>query len=37
MIMMHWKKWDGENWIKALEVPAPKPQQSSPGNYGIKV
>ncbi|WP_292389975.1 hypothetical protein [Methanosarcina sp. UBA5] len=19
MIMMHWKKWDGENWVKALE------------------
>lgn len=37
MIMMHWKKWDGENWIKALEVPAPKPQKSLPGNYGIKV
>jgi hypothetical protein len=18
MIMMHWKKWDGENWVKGL-------------------
>ncbi|MEL7665459.1 MAG: hypothetical protein AAGU10_15200 [Methanosarcina mazei] len=37
MIMMHWKKWDGENWVKALDGYTPKPQKSSPGNYGIKV
>jgi hypothetical protein len=28
MIMMHWKKWDGENWVKALEGYTPKPQKS---------
>ena len=37
MIMMHWKKWDGENWVKALEGYTPKPQKSPLGNYGIKV
>ncbi|WP_410509414.1 hypothetical protein RSJ42_04095 [Methanosarcina hadiensis] len=33
MIMMHWKKWDGEDWVKALEGPAQKRQESSAGNY----
>lgn len=33
MIMMHWKKWDGEDWVKALERPAQKRQKSSHGNY----
>ena len=37
MIMMHWKKWDGENWVKALEGYTPKPQRSPLGNNGIKV
>jgi hypothetical protein len=37
MIMMHWKKWDGENWVKALERSMPKPRKPSPGSYGIKV
>ena len=37
MIMMHWKKWDGENWVKALEGYTPKPQKSPLGNNGIKV
>jgi hypothetical protein len=37
MIMMHWKKWDGENWVKALEGYTPRPQKFSLGNYGIKV
>jgi hypothetical protein len=37
MIMMHWKNWDGKNWVKALEGSTPKTQKSSPGNYGIKV
>jgi hypothetical protein len=37
MIMMHGKKWDGENWVKALEGYTPKPQKSPLGNYGIKV
>ena len=33
MIMMHWKKWDGENWVKALEGCTPKSVTSSLGNY----
>jgi hypothetical protein len=37
MIMMYWKKWDGENWVKALDKYAPKLQESSHGNCGIKV
>jgi hypothetical protein len=37
MIMMHWKKWDGENWVKALERYKPQPQKSQPGNCGTKV
>lgn len=37
MMMMHGKKWDGENWVKALEGYTPKPQKSPLGNYGIKV
>ena len=37
MIMMHWKKWDGENWVKALEGYTPKPQKSPLGNNGIEV
>jgi hypothetical protein len=37
MIMMHWKKWDGENWVKALEGYTPMPQKSPLGNYGIKI
>lgn len=34
MIMMHWKKWDGENWVKALEGYT---QKSPLGNYEIKI
>ena len=37
MTMMHWKKWDGKNWVKALEGSTPKTQKFSPGNYEIKV
>jgi hypothetical protein len=37
MIMMHWKKWNGEHWVKAIEGYTPKPQKSPLGNYGIKV
>jgi hypothetical protein len=37
MIMMHWKKWNGENWVKAIKGYTPKPQKSPLGNYGIKV
>jgi len=37
MMMMHGKKWDGENWVKVLEGYTPKPQKSPLGNYGIKV
>jgi hypothetical protein len=33
MIMMHWKKWDGENWVKALDKYAPKLQESSHGKF----
>ena len=35
--MLHWKKWNGENWVKAIEGYTPKPQKSLLGNYGIKV
>lgn len=37
MIMMHWKRWDGENWVKALEEYTPKLQKSPHGNCGIKI
>lgn len=37
MIMMYWKKWDGENWVKALEEYTPKLQKSPHGNCGIKI
>jgi hypothetical protein len=37
MIMMHRKKWNRENWVKALEGYTPKPQRSPLENNGIKV
>src|SRR5665647_1133095 len=37
MVMLHGKKWNGENWVKAIEGYTPKPPKSPLGNYGIKV
>jgi len=36
MIMMHGKKWDGENWVKALDRYTLKPQKSLLENYKTK-
>ncbi|MGB9928362.1 MAG: hypothetical protein ACPK85_08135 [Methanosarcina sp.] len=36
MIMMYGKKWNGENWVKALERYTLRPQKSSLENSGIK-
>jgi hypothetical protein len=35
MIIMHGKKWDGENWVKALDRYTLKPQKSPLENYEI--
>ena len=31
MIMMYWKKWDGENWVRALEGYTPEQPKSQHG------
>jgi len=36
MIMMHGKKWDGENWVKALDRYTLRPQKSLLENYETK-
>ncbi|AKB44704.1 hypothetical protein MSKOL_2448 [Methanosarcina sp. Kolksee] len=33
MIMMHWKKWDGENWVKALDGKASGKIPAKNSNY----
>ncbi|WP_275575890.1 hypothetical protein [Methanosarcina mazei] len=37
MKLVYWKKWDGENWAKALEGYTSKPQKSALRNCRIKV